>query len=76
MGRETGRCAGHCGQRHRHRGGAAASAHHTPTLGWPEAFIQAQEGLFDAGGNIGLDSRKFLQDWMDSYVAWVKKHTV
>lgn len=46
-----------------------------PTLGQPEAFIQAKEGLFDDAGNIGEASRKFLQGWMDEYVAWVKKHT-
>jgi chromate reductase len=45
-----------------------------PTLGQPEAFIQAKEGLFDASGNIGQDSRKFLQEWMDRYVAWVREH--
>lgn len=45
-----------------------------PTLGQPEAFIHAKEGLFDAEGNIGADNRKFLQNWMDQYVAWVKKH--
>ena len=45
-----------------------------PTLGQPEAFIHAKEGLFDAEGNIGEGSRKFLQTWMDTYVAWVKKH--
>jgi len=45
-----------------------------PTLGQPEVFIQAKEGLFDASGDIGADSKKFLQDWMDRYVAWVKKH--
>ena len=45
-----------------------------PTLGQPEAFIQAKAGLFDQDGNIGADSRKFLQGWMDRYVAWVKKH--
>ena len=45
-----------------------------PTLGQPEAFIQAKEGLFDASGDIGADSRKFLQGWMDRYVAWVTKH--
>lgn len=45
-----------------------------PTLGQPEIFIQAREGLFDPSGSIGADSRKFLQDWMDRYVAWVKKH--
>ncbi len=47
-----------------------------PTLGQPEAFLQAKEGLFDADGNIGPDSRGFLQGWMDRYVAWVKKHAV
>jgi chromate reductase len=46
-----------------------------PTLGQPEAFIHAKEGLFDEAGNIGVGSRKFLQGWMDQYVAWVKKHT-
>jgi chromate reductase len=45
-----------------------------PTLGQPEAFIQAKEGLFDTAGNIGADSRQFLQGWMDHYVAWVKRH--
>ena len=45
-----------------------------PTLGQPEAFIHAKEGLFDEDGNIGTDNRKFLQNWMDHYVAWVKKH--
>ena len=45
-----------------------------PTLGQPEAFVHAKEGLFDANGDIGPDSRNFLQGWMDRYVAWVKKH--
>ncbi|MBC7682863.1 MAG: NAD(P)H-dependent oxidoreductase [Ferruginibacter sp.] len=45
-----------------------------PTMGQPEAFIQAKEGLFDADGNISADSRQFLQDWMDHFVAWVQKH--
>ena len=44
------------------------------TLAQPEAFIHAKDGLFDASGNIGTDSKEFLQDWMDRYVAWVKKH--
>ena len=46
-----------------------------PVLGQPEAFIQTKEGLFDAAGNLGTDSKKFLQSWMDQYLAWVKKHT-
>jgi chromate reductase len=43
-------------------------------LAQPEAFIHAKDGLFDASGNIGPDSKQFLQDWMDRYIAWVKKH--
>jgi len=45
-----------------------------PTLAQPEAFIHAKDGLFDELGNIGIDSKQFLQNWMDRYVAWVKKH--
>ena len=46
-----------------------------PTLGQPEAFIQVKEGFFGADGSIANESsRKFLQTWMDRYVAWVKKH--
>ena len=45
-----------------------------PTLGQPEAFIHNKEGLYDANGNIGEVSLKFLQSWVDAYVAWVKKH--
>lgn len=48
-----------------------------PTLGQPEAFIHVKEGLFDESGDIGIeDTRKFLQNWMDHYVAWVKKLAV
>jgi chromate reductase, NAD(P)H dehydrogenase (quinone) len=45
-----------------------------PTMGQPEAYIQATDGLFDAAGNIGSESRVFLQAWMDSYVAWIKRY--
>lgn len=45
-----------------------------PTLGQPEVFLQAKDGLFDEAGNIGPDSRAFLQGWMDRFVAWVKRH--
>jgi len=46
-----------------------------PTLGQPEAFITVKDGLFGADGGIAnADSRKFLQGWMDKYVAWVKTH--
>lgn len=45
-----------------------------PTLGQPEAFVQAKEGLFEADGSIGEVSRKFLQGWMDKYAAFVRHH--
>ncbi|MFO1135959.1 MAG: NAD(P)H-dependent oxidoreductase [Rhodoblastus sp.] len=45
-----------------------------PTLGQPEAFIQMKDGLFDANGDIGEQSRKFVQGWMDKYVAFVEAH--
>jgi chromate reductase, NAD(P)H dehydrogenase (quinone) len=44
-----------------------------PTMGQPEAFIHAKEGLFDAKGDVGVESKKFLQDWMERYLAWVQK---
>lgn len=47
-----------------------------PTLCQPEAFVQNKEGLFDTDGNIGKDSKEFLQKWMDSFVNWVKKVAV
>jgi chromate reductase len=45
-----------------------------PTLGQPEVFIQAKDDLFDNDGGIGAGSKKFLQTWMERYVAWIKKH--
>jgi len=45
-----------------------------PTLGQPEAFIHNKEGLYDADGNIGEASKKFLQSWVDAYVAFVKNN--
>ncbi|MDI1259098.1 NAD(P)H-dependent oxidoreductase [Aquabacterium sp.] len=48
-----------------------------PTLGQPEAFVQAKEGLFGPDGSIANEgSRKFLQGWVDRYVAWVRKLAV
>ena len=46
-----------------------------PTMGQPEIYIQAKDGLFDAEGNIGKDSLIFMQEWMSSYAAWVKAHS-
>jgi chromate reductase len=47
-----------------------------PTMGQPEAFIQAKDGLFDEAGNIGAESKQFVQKWVDSYVSWVKRHAL
>ena len=44
------------------------------TLGQPEAFIHATDGLFDADGNIGVGSREFLQGWMDKYADFIRSH--
>lgn len=46
-----------------------------PALGQPEVFLQNREGLFGADGQVALeDTRRFLQGWMDKYVAWVRQH--
>lgn len=45
-----------------------------PTLGQPEAFIQNREGMYEPDGSLSEASRKFLQSWVDAYVAWIKKH--
>ena len=47
-----------------------------PTLGQPEAFIHAKDGLFDDAGDIGAASKDFLQKWMNLYAAWVKQYAV
>lgn len=44
-----------------------------PTMGQPEAFLQMKDDLFNQDGTIGEASKKFLQTWMDTYVAWIKK---
>ena len=45
-----------------------------PTLGQPEAYVHVTDDLFDDDGNIGEASRQFMQNWMNEYVAWVKRH--
>ena len=46
-----------------------------PTLGQPEVFLQATDGFFDdKGGFAREDTRKFLQGWMNQYLAWIRKH--
>lgn len=46
-----------------------------PTLNQPEAFIHIKEGFFDDAGNIGPSSKEFIQNWVNKYVDWVKKHS-
>ena len=46
-----------------------------PTLGQPEAFVQARDGLFGTDGSIGIaETQKFLQGWMNTYCEWIRKH--
>jgi chromate reductase len=46
-----------------------------PTLCQPEIFLQAKDGFFDETGELGDSARVLLQNWMDQYIAWVKKHS-
>lgn len=46
------------------------------TLRQPEAYIQVRDGLFDEAGNIGEGSIPYMQNWIDQYVAWIKKNAV
>lgn len=47
-----------------------------PTLGQPEVYLHAKDGVFDEDGNINEESSKFLQSWVTRYVDWVKKHSL
>ncbi len=43
-----------------------------PVLGQPEVFVQFKDGLIEADGSIGnADTRKFLQGFVDKFIAWV-----
>ncbi len=64
--------------------GTIVSQHHlrnmladldVPTLGRPEVFIHFTAGLIDPDGNIANDDiRKFLQGFVDRYVAFVARY--
>jgi chromate reductase len=65
------------------QGGAMAQQHlrnvlaylDVPTLAQPEVFIHAKDGLFAEDGSIANEgTQKFLQGFVDRYVAWVKRH--
>ncbi|MEO7067303.1 MAG: NAD(P)H-dependent oxidoreductase [Rhodanobacter sp.] len=65
-------------------GGAMAQQHlrnvlaylDVPTLGQPEVFVQFKDdGPIDAEGGISsAGTQKFLQGFVDRYVAWVRLH--
>jgi chromate reductase len=45
-----------------------------PTLAQPEIFFHFKDGMLDAEGKItNADTQKFLQEFVDRYVAWVKR---
>ncbi|CAM3767083.1 NADPH-dependent FMN reductase [Polynucleobacter brandtiae] len=46
-----------------------------PTLGQPEAFLKMSDDFFTEDGDIGEDSRSFLQDWMSQFTKWIALHS-
>lgn len=44
-----------------------------PVLCQPEGYCIYKEGFFGANGELSDDNRKFLQRWMDAFVAWVRR---
>ena len=46
-----------------------------PTLGQPEVYLFVKDDFFTPDGDLANEgTKKFLQGWMDKYVAWVKFH--
>lgn len=44
-----------------------------PTLGQPEVFLKVDDSFFDQSGAIAnAESRKFVQGWLEKFVAWVQ----
>lgn len=44
-----------------------------PTMGQPEAFIHVTDDFFE-GTQLNARSQKFIKNWVDLYIAWIKKH--
>ena len=44
-----------------------------PTLGQPEVFIQAKEGVFNADGTLAESTATFMQGWLTAYLAFVQR---
>ena len=45
-----------------------------PTLGQPEVFIQAKEGVFTGPGTLGGSTAAFMQGWLKTYLEFVARH--
>ena len=46
-----------------------------PTLGQPEVFLRHEEGFFaEDGGFANEKTKKFIQTYVDKYVAWIERH--
>ncbi|WP_027013766.1 NADPH-dependent FMN reductase [Comamonas composti] len=43
-----------------------------PTLGQPEIFLQAKDGLFADDGQIGAGSRDFMAGFLQQFTAWAQ----
>jgi chromate reductase len=47
----------------------------TYLMGQPEGYIQFKDGLIDGNGNISNEgTQKFLNNYIDRFVAWVDNH--
>ena len=44
-----------------------------PTLNQPEMYLQWKDGLVDEQGNVGPASKDFAQNFVDTFVAWVRR---
>ncbi|HEY9029707.1 MAG TPA: NAD(P)H-dependent oxidoreductase [Burkholderiaceae bacterium] len=45
-----------------------------PTLGQPEVFIHAKEGVFEGDGKLSESTSKFVQGWLKTYLEFVARH--
>ncbi|MFL6681953.1 MAG: NADPH-dependent FMN reductase, partial [Burkholderiaceae bacterium] len=45
-----------------------------PTLGQPEVFIHAKEGVFAGPGKLGESAAGFVQGWLKVYLEFVARH--
>ena len=43
-----------------------------PTLNQPEVYLQVKEGTFNEDGSFNEGTAKFLQNWVDAFLAFIK----